>query len=192
MKVKVFIEGFYNNGQLVPCYKNSGLTTDDTICDMVDVLLFSELGLVTPVVSLSGMLKTNGEVELSVPEGLFGNEFWLSVKHRNSIQVFSKLPVLITENTEYDFTTTDQAFSKVNEPYPMAEVEAGVFAMYSGDVNQDGVIDSEDYSLIENSMLIIPFGYLATDITGKGTCDSDAYSLIENQIPKIIFAVKPD
>lgn len=45
------------------------------------------------------------------------------------------------------------------------------FAVYSGDVNQDGVIDIADGSLIDNDAFNFASGYLATDINGDGIID---------------------
>ncbi|MBK8981991.1 MAG: hypothetical protein IPM38_06625 [Ignavibacteria bacterium] len=49
------------------------------------------------------------------------------------------------------------------------------FALYSGDVNQDGTIDLTDGSLIDNDAFNFASGYLQTDLNGDGIVDiSDA------------------
>jgi hypothetical protein len=68
---------------------------------------------------------------------------------------------------------------------------SGKFAIYSGDVNQDGAIESTDYYLMENDLLAILFGYYPTDITGDGVVESSDYYLMENNIIQTIFVARP-
>ncbi len=54
------------------------------------------------------------------------------------------------------------------------EVEPGVFAIYSGDVNQDGFIGSDDVVTIDIDNINGVFGiYTATDINGDSFVGSD-------------------
>ena len=48
------------------------------------------------------------------------------------------------------------------------------------DVNQDGLVESTDYSDVENASQIFLSGYELTDLTGDGLVESADYSLIEN------------
>ncbi len=52
------------------------------------------------------------------------------------------------------------------------------FAIYSGDVNQDGIIDASDISAIENA--VGTTGYVTTDLTGDDFVDASDISIVEN------------
>ncbi len=73
----------------------------------------------------------------------------------------------------------------------MVEVATGVWALFNGDVNGDGLIEAADYSDIENAVVNFDLGYLPTDLTGDGLVEAADYSLIENNVPLFIFTQHP-
>ena len=54
--------------------------------------------------------------------------------------------------------------------------------MYSGDINQDGIIDVSDFTILENSLNQTPLQYDISDLTGDGIVESADYSIVENNI----------
>jgi hypothetical protein len=56
----------------------------------------------------------------------------------------------------------------------------GNFAVYSGDVNQDGTINIVDFNSISNSCMNFESGYVSRDLTGDGLTESADESLVEN------------
>ena len=77
---------------------------------------------------------------------------------------------------------TNAALTVSNKAYGdnMREVEPGVFAIYSGDVNQDGFVTTEDVGLIDNDNLSFEFGYIVTDINGDGFVTTEDVGLADN------------
>ena len=65
------------------------------------------------------------------------------------------------------------AQSSTNNSYGdnQVEVEPGVFAMFSGDLNQDGYIDPFDYTILEADNLAFAYGYVVSDLNGDGFVD---------------------
>ncbi|QLH46133.1 MAG: hypothetical protein HWD58_11155 [Bacteroidota bacterium] len=51
------------------------------------------------------------------------------------------------------------------------QVENGIWALYSGDINQDGVVDGLDYNDWESDNNNFGAGYLAIDLNGDGIVD---------------------
>jgi len=63
----------------------------------------------------------------------------------------------------------------------MKEVEPGVFAIYSGDVNQDGYIATDDVTSVDNDNLVGASGpYLVTDLNGDTYTATDDVTLCDN------------
>lgn len=63
----------------------------------------------------------------------------------------------------------------------MKEVEPGVFAIYSGDVNQDGYIATDDVTIVDNDNLVGAAGnYLITDLNGDTYVGTDDVTLCDN------------
>lgn len=73
-------------------------------------------------------------------------------------------------------TTSNKAYGD-----NMKEVEPGVFAIYSGDVNQDGYIATDDVTNVDNSNLVGASGnYLVNDLNGDTYVGTDDVTLCDN------------
>jgi hypothetical protein len=64
--------------------------------------------------------------------------FYIAVLHRNHLPVMSAAPVNVQASTYYDFTNAGLYPAYGGANLAQAEVETGVFAMYVGDILQDG------------------------------------------------------
>ncbi|MBS1733212.1 MAG: hypothetical protein JST02_07945, partial [Bacteroidetes bacterium] len=71
----------------------------------------------------------------------------------------------------------------------MVEVEPGVWAFYTGDINQDGGIDGQDMNYIDNDNGF--FGYNDADINGDGGTDGQDMNFIDNNSQLGIFYAQP-
>lgn len=102
--------------------------------------------------------------------------YYIIVKHRNSMETWSSNPVSISDiNNSYDFTTSSsQAFGN-----NMLQ-KSGKWCIYSGDVNQDGIIDAGDLSLVENDAANSLDGYVQTDVTGDNFVDAADLAIVES------------
>ncbi|HPI55169.1 MAG TPA: dockerin type I domain-containing protein, partial [Chitinophagaceae bacterium] len=90
------------------------------------------------------------------------------IKHRNSIETWSETPIGFYASP-HDFTTAASQVYASNQ----TEVEAGVFAMYTGDINQDGFIDSFDFPALDTDIFNgVASVYVNTDLNGDGFVDS--------------------
>ena len=72
--------------------------------------------------------------------------FYIVVKHRNSIETWSALPVNNTNGLiQYDFT------QQITSAFGQNLKQVGSsFGLFSGDINQDGIVDALDYILLDN------------------------------------------
>lgn len=71
------------------------------------------------------------------------------------------------------------------------EVEPGVFAIYSGDVNQDGTIDISDQADLGNDLLNFAFGYVLTDLNGDSAVDISDQAILDNNLANFISVISP-
>lgn len=114
---------------------------------------------------------------------LTGN-YYISLKHRNSIETWSKAGGE-TYNTmtyqTYDFTNSiSKAYGNNMIQVDVSPVE---FAVFSGDVNQDGNIDVKDLVDIYSDIINYQTGYVRSDLDGNLTTDiSDLLICYNNSI----------
>ncbi|KAF5032223.1 hypothetical protein DSECCO2_619510 [anaerobic digester metagenome] len=67
----------------------------------------------------------------------------------------------------------------------------GAYVIYSGDVNQDGTIDTNDISAIDNDVANFVSGYLPTDVNGDGNIDTSDITITDNNAISFTGAITP-
>jgi hypothetical protein len=115
-----------------------------------------------------GTLHTDGSLSVTFNTAAAGS-YYIAVKGRNLVQTWSAEPQAVGSTTlDYDFSSAaTQAYGS-----NMREIETGVFAFYSGDINQDEVIDNTDLDPLFLDIDISNFGVLDTDLNGDGVVDN--------------------
>lgn len=73
----------------------------------------------------------------------------------------------------------------------MVQMEPGVFALKTGDVNQDKFINSADDIKMDADLGLMQFGYFACDLNGDRIVESTDYSMLENRSSLLIFTLSP-
>jgi hypothetical protein len=135
----------------------------------------------------TAVLKTDGSVAAKFNAFPAGNYF-IAVKHRNAIQTWSAAaqPFGVSTAT-YDFTTA------ANKAYGnnMIQLESGVYGFYSGDLNQDGFIESGDFPSLYNDNDAGLEGYYSTDLNGDGFVESGDYPILFNNSDSGIEISRP-
>ena len=70
-------------------------------------------------------------------------------------------------------------------------MEPGVWAFYSGDINQDGFIEGSDFSPLFNDNDNLEEGYFITDLNGDGFVDGSDFSILFNNSDNLIESMHP-
>lgn len=116
--------------------------------------------------------------------------YYLTVRHRNSIETWSAAPVSFSDGVlNYDFTTSSsQAYGN-----NMIQVDSTpvVFAIHSGDPNQDGNVDVDDIVIVYNDALNFVGGYVPSDINGDDFTDVTDLIVTYNNSNQFISKVTP-
>jgi hypothetical protein len=78
----------------------------------------------------------------------------------------------------------NQVQAQTNNAYGdnQIEVETGVFAIYSGDMNQDGFIDIFDQIQLDNNLFDGISGYYPSDLNGDGFIDIFDQIILDNNL----------
>jgi len=192
LSLKLFLEGFYTGASTMAANKyDLGMSTDPTATDDITVNLWSVSGLgnQSPGYSVTGLLHTNGTATLQFPGSVSGNSFYIAVKHRNSIETWSKNPVSFTTSTTYDFSTGLIKAYDDGTIAPMKSMGGSVYALYAGDTNQDGGIDGQDMNAIDNEIGF--FGYNISDVNGDMGTDGQDMNYIDNNSQLGLFFARP-
>jgi len=194
LQLKAFLQGYYlGSGLMNTTLFNLDQTLDLTATDSVQIELWSSNDLPNnhPSYYEKTILHSNGIANANFTSDIIDNQFYITVKHRNSIETWSANPVDFTDSTQYDFTNNlDAAYGDGQNP-PLKLMEDGVYAIYGGDVNQDGTVDGSDMGLTENDVSAFMFGYNVTDCSGDGASDGSDMTLIENNTSLFLYMARP-
>jgi hypothetical protein len=116
-----------------------------------------------------------------------GNYF-IVIKHRNSIETWSKTAInyIKGEKGEYDFTSSaDKAFGN------NMILLGSYYCIYSGDVDQNGVIDTRDLEITINDYTAGRTGYIPTDLNGNFLVDAEDLNMVFQNSTSFIFSQSP-
>jgi hypothetical protein len=186
LNLKMFVQGYMNlSGGMTPVMQNQGVGVSSVHVDSIEVELLNPLTLL-PVASVQTILHTNGTATCVFP-GMNGL-YYIVVKHRNALLTWSAAPVMITtQPVLYDFS------SSANQAYGsnQMEVQPGVWAFYSGDLNHDESTDLLDMSILETAVFNFASGYTAEDLNGDGNVDLLDAPPLEENIINFIFSLHP-
>ncbi len=139
LNIKLYLEGFYDiatNTMVSPLEEGPGGN-----CDYITVELHNAINYsIVEYTAANVFIKRDGTISITLPSSYNGS-YYLSIVHRNSINTVSGLPVpFVGGVVSYDFS--DNASKAYGNN--MIEVNTGVWAIYAGDVNQDGTVDTAD------------------------------------------------
>ncbi len=176
LDLTVFIEGYYAGGSTMnSVLLNSGVAgATASQCDTITVELRGNMSPYPVAATFKGVLDTDGFLSCKFPSDKQGGTYFIALKHRNALQTWSgdgtDIPTTFSTSTvSYDFSTdATQAYGS-----NMIEVETGVWAIYSGDIDDanangfgDGEIEFQDFDawVADNGNT----GYLRADLNGDG------------------------
>lgn len=168
------LQGFWNGSEM----------NEDT----VTVLVRSPLAPYNIVDSAKVLLNQNGYALvnfLNISPGIY---YYLVVKHRNSIETWSKSAIQFVtgDPITYDFTTSKTKAYGDNMIY-----KDGDYCIYGGDVNQDGSVNTTDVINIFNETWGFGSTYDITDVTGNGLTDLDDVLLANNNSSTFVTKKRP-
>lgn len=133
-------------------------------------------------------LTTNGSAIITIP-AQYSDSYYITIKHRNHIETVSAVPVIFTNAAvTYSFDDQAQAFgNNLKDIVP----GSGYFAIYGGDINHDGYVDSGDYPFVINDSFNYLSGYINTDLNGDGWIDSGDYPILVNNNYNYVSVIIP-
>lgn len=188
LHVKCFLEGLYAGGSAMNAVSDgSNYVFGPTIADTFHIELKDQTDYHLVFKSPSTNLHTDGTSQVVISHQL-SDSYYLVVKHRNSIETWSKFPIPFSGGIiNYDFSlAAEKAFGD-----NMKQLAPGEFGIFTGDVNQDGAVDPNDLGDIDNDSSGFTFGYVVTDLNGDAVVDSNDMGLADNNVSGFVIVVRP-
>ena len=160
LETSLHIEGFYNEA------------ANNTIRDTITYNLRKFNSPYNIIESKKFYLPLNNLSYVSFNNVVEAAPYYIEAVHRNSIGVWSASDVTFSP---FSHLATHKFVSLQSSAYGNNQIKIDTsplrFGLYSGDVNQDGVIDIADGSLIDNDSFKFATGYLPSDTNGDNITD---------------------
>ena len=148
------------------------VTGNDAIVDWVFIELRSKTAPATVLHTRSALIQRDGDVvDVDGTSALTfatapGDNYYIAVKHRNHLgfRPLSSVPLGATTTT-FDFT--DNSVTMYGNRPALKQIATGVYGMYAGDANHNGVINSADKNgvwRLQNGLM----NYLGADFDFNG------------------------
>ena len=188
LNLKLFLQGYYLSGSTMQSVLNneavpSSLTTQT---DTITVELHHPTTFVL-IDSKKAVLLTNGTVSVTFTQP--AGSYYLAIRHRNTLQTWSAAPVACTVSTPlYNFTTA------ANKAYANNQVQVvpGIWAFFTGDLNQDQFIDPFDFwGFDTDSQNGVQGVYVATDFNGDGFVDPFDFQVFDENSQNGVSSIHP-
>ncbi len=179
LNVNALIQGLYDPG--------TNTMTSDTVTVNIRSFTspYSIIDSKTMAISSSGQFNY-GTVNTPVINNTL---YYLQMRHRNSLETWNKGSIFTSSSQNFDFTpAAAQAFGDNMIQVNISPVK---FAMYSGDVNQDGTIDLDDVLQINNDASVFAAGYIVSDLNGNNVTDLDDLLIAYNNSVDFVEVKKP-
>jgi uncharacterized protein (DUF2141 family) len=119
-------------------------------------------------------LTTTGTATVTIP-AIHTGSYYITIKHRNSVETTTAVAVSFAGSTiSKSFGLSDVYASN------LGLTNDGYNVIYTGDVNQDGTVDSGDFTPVDNDATNYMSGYLISDVNGDGTVDTGDFTSVDN------------
>ena len=178
LNLTVNIEGFYDAG------------TNSMTGDTMIVYLRNSVSPYAIVNSSKGFVNSAGLGNFTFSNAANGVNYYLHLKHRNSIETWSNASqMFVSDILNYNYTTaSSQAYGNNQKPVDNTPVRYGIF---SGDVNQNGTIDLSDLLSVYNAASGFSSGYVVNDVNGDSIVDLNDILITYNNSSGFVAVVRP-
>ncbi len=156
--------------------------------DTVTVIVRNALIPYNILDSAKVLLNSNGYALVNFDNISSGIYYYLVVKHRNSIETWSKSVIQFNTGDPivYDFTT-----SKTKAYGDNQILVSGEYCIYGGDVDQSGSVNLTDVIEIYNNSIGFSYGYDVTDVTGNNLTNLEDVILVYNNSNAFVTKIRP-
>lgn len=117
------------------------------------------------------------------------SNYYLVIRHRNSIETWSNSTVSLARNGEItSYNTTLSATSAYGNNLKLKGTK---YCIYSGDVNQDKVVNLSDVLLTYNDAQNFVTGYVNSDLNGDNVVNLSDITIVSNNSALFVRAITP-
>lgn len=176
LRVKLLPEGFYS------------INDDKMNGDYAVVLLRRNSCPYEVLESTRCWIDSSGNIETFFWDVPDGQQFFMEIRHRNSISTWSANGFNQFLNREFYYNFTLSPSMAFGSNLMLKGVR---WCFFGGDVDQNGFIDGIDMGMVDNDASIFAIGKITTDLTGDNTTDATDLAIVDNNALQFISTIRP-
>jgi hypothetical protein len=178
LDLTVFIAGLYNS------------ESNSQVNDTITVELRNSTSPYAIADASSAVVSASGSAVLKFGNAADGS-YYIAVKHRNSIETWSAVPLAFSRTSAVNYDMSSSASQAYGSNQLQVDTSPVRFAIYSGDLNQDGIIDASDVGAVDNDAANYVTGYVPSDLNGDGFVDGTDFAIADNNAANFIGVIRP-
>ncbi len=178
LNLNALVEGFYNAG------------TNTMTSDTMQIFIRNSSFPYAVVDSGKAVLNSSGAGIFTFSNISNNVGYYIQLKHRNSIETWNPAPQSFTSGT-LSLSFSDSASQAFGNNMTQVNTSPLRFAIFSGDINQDGITDATDLSEVDNDALNSLSGYVRSDVTGDDFVDAADVSIVDNNSFNSVSVITP-
>lgn len=178
LNLTMFMQGFYR------------INNHNTVRDSVKIYLRNSFSPYLIADSSLSYISDAGNAVYNFRNSHNGIYYYIQTRHRNSLETWSSASLnFVNSNLSYNFSSAPgQAYGS---NMILADNTPVRYAVYSGDVNINGVIDAIDLSIIDNDAAEFLSGYILSDVNGDEVTDGADMMIADNNALNFISVARP-
>jgi hypothetical protein len=132
-------------------------------------------------------LSVTGIINIVVDQ-TYNSDYYIYIRHRNSIAVSSANPVSFAGSTiTYNFSTAaSQAYFDNQQ-----QLGSGIFGLFAGDVDNDASVSALDMVMVDNASRNFMEGYQYEDVNGDAEVGALDMIFVDNNSKNFVFEYLP-
>ncbi|MFZ1321327.1 MAG: M1 family aminopeptidase [Ignavibacteria bacterium] len=179
LTLNIFVQGFYDE------------STNSMIQDTGKVFLRNTSSPYELIDSAAAVLNSAGTGVFTFSNIFNDAPYYIQFKHRNTIETWSSSPGQMFTGSVLNYNFTDLITKAYGSNMIQIDQSPVKFGVYSGDVDQNGIIDLADGSLIDNDAANFALGYLTSDVNGDGLVDLPDAVFADNNGFNFVVKITP-
>jgi len=204
LSLQVFLDGYYinssNPSSMRPArYNNlieSGSTNPGAITDVdvITVELRSAASLNVVAYSVSPILQANGNAQCVFPPAALGGSYYIVVKHRAAIPLWSAIPVTMSASSAFNFANNSTNAFTDGSMTPIHPLISSLYGIWLGELNDDGYLDANDYASFETEVFLSAYSglyLLDGDFNGDSYVDASDYAVFDYNSTVGVYEQRP-
>lgn len=178
LDMNIAVEGFYNisSGKL-------------NIRDTITAYLRSNIVPFSVIDSSRAVIDSINFSGRFVFANVYSGSYYISLEGRNIVETWSRTggeSIIAGSINTYDFTNLQSKAYGNN-----LILKGSKYCIFSGDVNNDGIVDAGDVAIADNDAFEFVAGYVDSDVNGDMITDASDVQIVDNNAFNIVTRITP-